>query len=472
MSVLDAMLMHMQPDQTHIALLPSAGMGHLTPFLRLADLLVRRHCRVTLITTHPIVSLAESRLVSCFLSAFPQVTQLQFHLLPLDPSTVKHSTDPFFIQYETIRRSAHLLSPLLATLSPPLHALVYDALLISSIIPVTETLHFSNYIIFPSSARMLSFYSYFPTFASKSGDAPAMPCDVEIPGLTPIPRSSIPPLLFIPDSLFAKIFMEDSRKVAKLNGVLVNTFEGLEAQSLEVLTGRKLLEGMPSVFVVGPLPPCEFERGECGDQLKWLDEQPARSVVYVSFGSRTAMSRDQIREVGEGLVKSGCRFLWVIKDKKVDKEEEEGLDEVVGHELMERMEAKGLVVKKWVDQPQILGHNSVGGFVSHCGWNSVTEAAWYGVPILAWPQGGDQKINAEVVEASGVGMWVTSWGEEVVVKGDEIGGRIREMMGSELLRGKVAEIREKARKASGDGGSIEITFKRLIEEWKKSNKSI
>ena len=116
------------------------------------------------------------------------------------------------------------------------------------------------------------------------------------------------------------------------------------------------------------------------------------------------MSRDQIREIGHGLIGSGCKFLWVVKDKKVDKEEEEGLDKVVGLELMESLKENELVVKDWVDQGEILSHKAVGGFVSHCGWNSVIEAAWHGVPILAWPQHGDQKINAEVVERSGLGM--------------------------------------------------------------------
>lgn len=63
------------------------------------------------------------------------------------------------------------------------------------------------------------------------------------------------------------------------------------------------------------------------------------------------MSRDQIRELDEGLIKSGCPFFCMINDKEVDKEEEEGLDETVGHELMVRMKAKGLVLKQWVDHP-------------------------------------------------------------------------------------------------------------------------
>lgn len=155
-----------QPHQPHVALLPSAGMGHLTPFLRLATKLIHHHCRVTLITTHPTVSLTESLFITRFLSAFPQVTQLQFHLLILDPSTA-NSNDPFWLRFEAIRRSAHLLSPLLTSLSPPLHALIYDVSLISSVIPVIESLHISNYILFPSSARMFSLFSHFPILHPK-----------------------------------------------------------------------------------------------------------------------------------------------------------------------------------------------------------------------------------------------------------------------------------------------------------------
>ena len=79
--------------------------------------------------------------------------------------------------------------------------------------------------------------------------------------------------------------------------------------------------------------------------LKWLDDQLEGSVVYVSFRSRTALKRYQITEIGEGF---RCRFLWVVKDKPVDGDEEMELEEVVGFDLMEKWKKKGLVVKKCV----------------------------------------------------------------------------------------------------------------------------
>ncbi|KAJ7953881.1 Glycosyltransferase [Quillaja saponaria] len=370
----------------HVALFPSAGMGHLTPFLRLAAWLIDNHCQVGLITPHPTVSLAESELISRFLSAFPQVNQIHFHLLPLDAATA-NSTDPFYL---------------------------CGVSLISSVIPVTESQCLANYILFTSSVRMLSFFSFFPSvLASRtsagSGSA-SFDGDVEIPEILPIPNSSIPPLLLVPNNLFANIFMEDSAKLTKLNRFLVNSFEGLEAQTLQT-----------------------------------LDEE--KSVVYVSFGSRTAMKWPQIREIGDGLMRSGCRFLWVVEDKPVDRDEEENLDEVAEHELMERMRKQGLVMNTWVNQEEVSSHKAVAGFVSHCGWNSVIEAAYHGVPILAWPQNGDQKINAEVVVTNGLGMLMKNWGwgGEIFVKGEEIGEAIKELMGNELLKMKAAELKEEAR---------------------------
>ncbi|XP_061367998.1 UDP-glycosyltransferase 13-like [Gastrolobium bilobum] len=458
----------MSGDGVHIALLPSAGMGLLTPCLRVAALLLHHHCKVTLITPHPTVLLSESQLVSRFLSSFPQVNQIQLHLEPLSSSTPNNSAaDPIFLRVQAIRDSAHLLTPLLSSLSPPLSAFVSDVSLISSVLPITDALSLPNYLLSSTSAAMFSFISHFHTVAAS---LPGLDV-VDIPGVSPIPRSSIPPTLFQPGNLFRNFIMEDSPNVTKLHGVFLNTFVALEPQSMEALNAGKVVRGMPPVYAIGPVVPCEFEKvGQLGAPLKWLDDQPNGSVVYVSFGSRTAMARDQIREIGDGLVRSGCRFLWVVKDKIVDREEEAGLDEVLGFELVERLREKGLVMKEWVDQREILGHRAVGGFVSHCGWNSLTEAVWNGLPILAWPQHGDQKINSHVVEMNGWGIWKRNWGwgGERVVKGEEIGEAIKEMMKNESLKVKAAQLKEAGRKAMSVGGDCEVTLQKLMQEWKKN----
>nr|WMX18669.1 C-glucosyltransferase [Viola tricolor] len=458
-------------NRPHVALLPSAGMGHLTPTLRLAASLANHGLQVTLIVGHPIVSAAESKLISRFLSAFPadQVREKQFDIVSVDPATV-NSKDPFFIQREATRRSLQILPSLVSSLSPPISALVSDVFLMSPVLEATANLKdLPQYILFTSSARMFSLFASYHTFFSetspdfsKVGDFIETP----FPGVVPIPKSSLPPPLRDPKTWFASTFMEDSKKLSNFDGVLINTFEKLESDSLK---GGKL----PPLFTVG-LVPCEFEKGsEQGGSaesiIKWLDDKEPGSVVYISFGSRTTMMKEQIKEMGEGLVRSGCPFLWVVKDKIVDKEDNDSLEDVIGDaELVEKMKEKGLVVKEWVDQGEVLGHKSVGGFVSHCGWNSVVEAAWYGVRLLGWPQSGDQRINAEVVERSGLGVWAKDWGwmGERVIKGQDIGGKIGEIMRNDLLKSQAEQIGEEARKAVGDGGSCENAMKELIGKWK------
>ncbi|RDX85078.1 UDP-glycosyltransferase 708D1, partial [Mucuna pruriens] len=465
----------------HLVFLPSAGMGHLTPCLRTAALFLRHGCKVTLITPKPTVSLAESNLISRFCSSFPhQVTQLDLNLIPLDPTTV-NTDDPFFLQFETIRRSLHLVAPILSSLSTPLSAFIYDVSLISPLLPITQNLSCPSYIHFTSSARMFSFFAHFSVLAASNqgqqhhssfiGDA------VQIPGIaSPIPRSSVPPLLLQPNNVFQRIFTEDSAKLSRLNGVFINSFEEIEGEALAALNEGKVVKGLPPVHCVGPLMACEFEEvdqgqgGSMSSILKWLDAKADGSVIYVCLGSRTETRRGQIKDMALGLVESGYSFLWVVKLKVVDRDEEEDLEDVLGSELMSKVKEKGVVVKEFVDQIEILGHPAVGGFVSHGGWNSVMETVWEGVPIMTWPQHGDQKIVSEVVRTSGVGIWPEEWGwgTQDVVKGKEIANRIKEMMSNESLRVKARELKEAARKAAGVGGSCELIVKRQIEEWKRN----
>ncbi|MQM20711.1 hypothetical protein Taro_053737 [Colocasia esculenta] len=446
-------------ETPHVALLPSAGMGHLTPFLRLAAALEARGCDVTLITPHPAVSAAEARHVADFLaSASPRVRPLEFHLLPFDPASA-NSTDPFFLQFEAIRRSAHLLGPLLASACRAPSAVVTDITIFSAFVPVIRAAGVPNYVLFTASAAMFALCAAFPS-AAASLDGHAGTLDV--PGLGALPVSWIPQPLRKPRNLFSAQFMENGRALTQVDGIIINTWEVLEGDTLAALNAGSVVPHLPLVTPVGPLPPVKLHKNSC---LPWLDAQPERSVVYVSFGSRTALSAEQMRELGAGLEKSGCRFLWVVKSKKVDKEDEGvALEELLGDGYLRRVEGRGLVVKDWVDQDAILAHPAVGGFVSHCGWNSVTEAAIRGVRVLAWPRHGDQRLNAWVVERGGLGAWPRGWsweGEAEVVGGEEIGQWVRELMEGP----GVGMLQEDAVRAAGAGGKSNKGLGELIRKW-------
>nr|QLF98868.1 2-hydroxyflavanone C-arabinosyltransferase [Arisaema erubescens] len=448
----------------HVAVIPSAGMGHLSISVRLAATLASHGCLVTFITPRPVVSDAESRTIADLHSSYPQIRSLDLRLLPFDAPDV----DPFLRQFEVIRRSASLLQPLLTSVTPPLSAVIVDISLLSTFVPVTKALRLPTYVTFISCAMMLALLAVFPSVRKAAGDGPI--AAVDIPGVgTSLPGSWIPPPLHDPKHLFAIQFLENGEALLQADGVFINTFSALEAETLAALNAGNVVPGLPPVIAIGPQQPVKFEGAKRAaaagrdEWAAWLDAQPPGSVLYVAFGNRTALPREQLRELGLGLEKSGCRFLWVVKSKIVDREDDAGvlLEDLLGEGYRERVGERGMVVKSWVDQEEVLAHPSVGGFLSHAGWNSVAEAALQGICLFGWPAGGDQRVAALVVEKCGAGAWVKEWGwsgsgrgleETPTVSGEEIGKRLRELMGDASLRESTARIRKDALRSVGVGG--------------------
>ncbi|KAI6705228.1 hypothetical protein NL676_008190 [Syzygium grande] len=85
--------------------------------------------------------------------------------------------------------------------------------------------------------------------------------------------------------------------------------------------------------------------------------------------------------------------------------------------------------------------------------------------MLAWPQDGDQRLNAEVMEDAGLGLWERNWdwGPNGIVQGEEIEKKIVELMTDEKLRERAKMVREEARKAVGSGGSFDKAIREVVE---------
>ncbi|KAH7675438.1 UDP-glucuronosyl/UDP-glucosyltransferase protein [Dioscorea alata] len=134
--------------------------------------------------------------------------------------------------------------------------------------------------------------------------------------------------------------------------------------------------------------------------LQWLDKQEAKSVVYIAFGSEATLSIELLHELALGLEMSEFHFLWALR-KPADFE-----GEVLPEGFEERTKERGVVTLGWVPQLDVLGHVSVGGFLTHSGWSSVIEALQFGHPLVLLPIFADQDINTRMVEHRGFGVEV------------------------------------------------------------------
>nr|KYP61206.1 Flavonoid 3-O-glucosyltransferase [Cajanus cajan] len=133
--------------------------------------------------------------------------------------------------------------------------------------------------------------------------------------------------------------------------------------------------------------------------LSWLDTKSSRSVAYVSCGTVVIPSPQELEAMAEALEESGLPFIWSLKENVLP---------LLPKGFVERTSARGKIVS-WVPQTQVLAHDSVGVFVTHCGSNSVTESLSSGVPMICRPFFGDQGVAARVIE----GVWETG----VIIEG-------------------------------------------------------
>ena len=115
--------------------------------------------------------------------------------------------------------------------------------------------------------------------------------------------------------------------------------------------------------------------------MTWLDAQPLKSVIYVSFRSITVMTKDELMEFWYGLVNSKQWYLWAIGPNLVAQKYDEGQIPV---ELVEGTKDRGCMVS-WALQEEVLIHQAIGGFLTHSGWNSILESIVARVPMICWP---------------------------------------------------------------------------------------
>nr|QWT69379.1 UGT73B4 [Gynostemma pentaphyllum] len=261
-------------------------------------------------------------------------------------------------------------------------------------------------------------------------------------------------------------------------GVIVNSFRELESDYIAQFDSFG-----PKAWCIGPIflngqMEISNEKTSNGEDepstmvMKWLDMQAIErpeSVIYVSFGTQADVSDELLEEVALGLEDSGYPFLLVIQSNTWP----------ASSEIEKRVKPRCLITREFINQRQILFHKAIGGFLSHCGWNSVLESMAASIPILAWPLMMDQKLNARyLIDGLGFGIGI----EKEKIKGSgeaisrrEISAGVKELMNGEKgrkARDRASELGQLAKGAVENGGSSNETLKNLLRKLSISAESV
>jgi flavonol-3-O-L-rhamnoside-7-O-glucosyltransferase len=269
---------------------------------------------------------------------------------------------------------------------------------------------------------------------------------------------------------------------SQARGVIVNTFQELESLYLDSFKNAIRKE----VWALGPMGLYNRDMKKLNSRgnkasididrcMLWLDGMRDGSVIYLSFGSLACSIPLQLIELGLGLEASEKPFIWVLKTGDRTSEFEQWM---LQERFEERTKDRGVIIRGWAPQMAILSHNAIGGFMTHCGWNSIIEGISSGVPMITWPHFADQFVNEMlVVDVLKIGIRIgvtssTTWGsekgDEVKVKREDVERKILELINEEgegmERRVKAIDLGRKARKAMKGGGSSCQNIVLLIHE--------
>ncbi|XP_047334666.1 anthocyanidin 3-O-glucosyltransferase 2-like [Impatiens glandulifera] len=459
-----------------LVFIPSPGIGHIVSMVQMAKLIVARDPRLS-ITVLVIKRPGATAAVNIVELVPVDQTRIRFlHLREPDPVSIIHlnAGDRFFASIGELQlpivREAIAAEVLGRPGSGNLAGLIID-MFCACMVDVAKEFHVPSYIYFPCNAASLGQMYHMKALRDEHGTdgSEFMNSDVllDIPFFSHPYPAKVLPTVSIDEALGSTTFLNLTKKFNESNGIVINTFAELESRAIRVISE---IEKFPPVYSVGPILNHEKSVGEEHDEImRWLDGQPPSSVVYLCFGSMGTFGEAQVKEIAMALEKSRHRFLWSLRLPPSIKVP---ITEVLPEGFLERTGDVGKLVG-WTPQVEVLSHNAVGGFVSHCGWNSTLESLWCGVPVAAWPMFAEQQLNAfllvkELELAVEVKMEFRqnpfSVNVDDIVAASVIEGAIRRLMDVNEMRKKVKDMSQMSRKAVMEGGSSYVSLGRFIED--------
>lgn len=294
-----------------------------------------------------------------------------------------------------------------------------------------------------------------PLFCRK-GYLPKTDCrfeEAEVTEFPPLKVKDLPTFKTVDPENVCELITRIIKITKESSGLIFNSFKELEEEELT----RTAKEFNLKTFAIGPLhkyfpssstPSSLLVQDQ--NAICWLEKQPPKSVLYISFGSLAMMDEKDLCEVAWGLANSMQRFLWVIRPGSVHNSNYSQLENLPNG-FLEAVGERGCIVK-WAPQEEVLAHFAIGCFWTHCGWNSTLESICEGVPMICSPFFGDQMVNARYVND----VWKVGVLLEEGLKREEIKGVIRKLMvdqEGEEIRERVTSLKKKSQLCVKHGGS-------------------
>ncbi|KAF3445066.1 hypothetical protein FNV43_RR14759 [Rhamnella rubrinervis] len=482
-------------NKAQLVFVPGPGMGHLATTVEFAKLIVNLDDRLSI--TVLVMNLPFDHKVGAYIDSLSASTSIPetIKFINLPQGNVEKGVRPmnFLISFMEnhkphVRDAVHKLthSDSAGSLSPRLAGFFID-MFCTTMIDVANEFGVPAYLFYTSNAGCLGLMLHFQGLRDKHElDTTELKNDRDAELAVPSFSNHVPARVF-PDVILDENRVDDIfnfvRRFRETKGILVNTFAELESHAVSSFSGR---DRTPIVYPVGPILNLDGDVSNGGsggsdgnaDIIKWLDDQPDSSVVFLCFGSMGYFGESQVQEIARALENSGYRFVWSLrkpppKDKIAMPTEYEDFKEVLPEEFLDRTAEKGKVIG-WAPQVAILSHRATGGFVSHCGWNSILESIWHGVPIATWPFQAEQQLNAfGMVRELGLAVEIkldfkrdlTGGNNEMKVSAEEIEDGLRKVMEHDSdVRKRTKEMSEKSREALMKGGSSYFSLHRTIND--------
>ncbi|KAF3793414.1 hypothetical protein EJ110_NYTH09410 [Nymphaea thermarum] len=303
-----------------VVLIPTPGAGHLVAMIELAKQILHHTHNLSitiLIIRPPSFSPFASSSISQHLDAVA-ASGLDINSVELHQAALSELEDQAnHLAFLDNQKSA--VSEALTALqqTTTILAFIADLLCIATTTASLE-LGIPTFVFFTSGATTLCLFIYLPEMDRKSEqDFKDVTEKVEFPGSLPLPSSALPIFLQGKEEGGYQWVLRNAHLYSGLDGILVNSFNELQPRAIEALTdGLCCLGGRtPPVYSVGPLLDLGTAGSDSNGQecIKWLDQQPRSSVLFLCFGSMGAFPTEQIHEIARGLELSGQRFLWSLR---------------------------------------------------------------------------------------------------------------------------------------------------------------